>query len=63
MRLRSFRDYLRYLQNAPDSDAEIVAMIDEITTNKTEFFREHQHFDFLVSDILPNLATIGLDAC
>lgn len=53
--LRSFRDYLRYLQRSPESEAEIVAMIDEITTNKTEFFREHQHFDFLVSDILPNL--------
>ena len=35
----------------PESEAEIVAMIDEITTNKTEFFREHQHFDFLVSEI------------
>jgi chemotaxis protein methyltransferase CheR len=54
--LRSFRDYLRYLQRSPDSEAEIVAMIDEITTNKTEFFREHQHFDFLVSNILPSLA-------
>ena len=30
-------------------------MIDEITTNKTEFFREHQHFDFLVSSILPGI--------
>jgi chemotaxis protein methyltransferase CheR len=30
-------------------------MIDEITTNKTEFFREHQHFDFLVSELLPSL--------
>jgi len=53
--LRSFRDYLRYLWDAPDGDAEIVAMIDAITTNKTEFFREHQHFDFLVSAILPKL--------
>jgi chemotaxis protein methyltransferase CheR len=32
-------------------------MIDEITTNKTEFFREHQHFDFLISDVLPSLVT------
>jgi chemotaxis protein methyltransferase CheR len=59
LRLRSFRDYLRYLQDSPGRDAEIVAMIDEITTNKTEFFREHQHFDFLVSEVLPNLATSG----
>ncbi len=57
LRLRSFRDYLHYLQESPERDAEIVAMIDEITTNKTEFFRERQHFDYLVSDLLPGLAT------
>ncbi len=54
--LRSFRHYLDYMQHAPDRESEVVAMIDEITTNKTEFFREHQHLDFLVSDILPNIA-------
>jgi chemotaxis protein methyltransferase CheR len=57
LRLRSFRDYVRYLQDAPERDAELVAMIDEITTNKTEFFRENQHFDFLVSEVVPDLAT------
>ena len=55
--LRSFRTYLDYLQYSPDRGNEMVAMIDEITTNKTEFFREHQHFDFLVSSILPSLVT------
>ena len=56
LRLHSFREYLRYLSQSPDNEVEIVAMIDEISTNKTEFFREHQHFDYLVSDILPSLA-------
>ena len=45
-----------YLQHPARAKPRIVAMIDEITTNKTEFFREHQHFDFLVSGILPDLA-------
>lgn len=54
--LRSFRDYVRYLQRSPGRDAEIGFMLNEISTNKTEFFRERQHFDFIVSDILPNLA-------
>jgi len=53
----SFRDYLDYLQNGRDSDAELVAMVDEITTNKTSFFREHHHFDYLRSTILPQIAT------
>ena len=35
-------------------------MIDEITTNKTEFFREHQHFDFLISNILPEAGNLGM---
>ncbi len=52
----SFRKYLDYLSDSPAGSAEMIAMIDEITTNKTEFFRENQHFDFLVSDILPKIA-------
>jgi chemotaxis protein methyltransferase CheR len=55
--LRSFRRYLDYLKYSPERDVEMVSMIDEITTNKTEFFREHQHFDFLISDVLPSLVT------
>jgi len=55
--LGSFAEYLDYLQYAPGRDTEIVAMVDEITTNKTAFFREQHHFDFLVSDVLPNLVT------
>jgi chemotaxis protein methyltransferase CheR len=56
LELRSFRQYLDYLRHSHGSADEFIAMIDEITTNKTEFFREHQHFDYLVSNILPALA-------
>ena len=37
-------------------DHELVHLIDVITTNKTDFFREAGHFDFLVSTALPELA-------
>ena len=53
----SFREYLDYLQYGQDGGAELVAMIDEITTNKTSFFRERHHFDYLTSTILPSIAT------
>jgi len=53
----SFHQYLGYLQSASDRAVEIVAMIDEITTNKTAFFREPHHFEFLTSKVLPDLVT------
>ncbi|HUW68965.1 MAG TPA: CheR family methyltransferase [bacterium] len=36
-------------------DGEIIHMIDAVTTNKTDFFREPDHFDVLVSRLLPSL--------
>ena len=35
---------------------ELVHLIDVVTTNKTDFFREAGHFDYLVSKALPDLA-------
>ena len=39
--------------------AEVIPFINEITTNKTDFFREPVHFDFLVEKILPQIARSG----
>lgn len=38
---------------APGSRDELVSLIDVITTNKTDFFRESNHFDFLMQRVLP----------
>jgi len=38
---------------------EVIAFINEITTNKTDFFREPVHFDFLAEQILPQIASSG----
>jgi len=35
---------------------DLVQLIDAVTTNKTDFFREAGHFDYLVSKALPDLA-------
>ena len=32
-------------------------MIDQVTTNKTDFFREPAHFDYLAHKALPDLAS------
>ena len=42
--LRSFRDYTDLLFRSEDSYQEVMNFIDEVTTNKTDFFREPDHF-------------------
>lgn len=53
--MRSFEDYCEYLFSDEGRSGELVNMIDEVTTNKTDFFREPVHFDFLTSRVLPAL--------
>jgi chemotaxis protein methyltransferase CheR len=55
--LESFDAYLAYLDRDA-SGRELVTMIDVLTTNKTSFFREVQHFDYLRQWIVPHLRTI-----
>jgi chemotaxis protein methyltransferase CheR len=52
--LNSFDQYIGRLQS-DSSRSEHHALIDALTTNKTSFFRESQHFDFLRAQILPGL--------
>ena len=59
-RLRSlginrFDDYCDYVFSAAGMQNEIDAMIDAVTTNKTDFFREPQHFNYLAMTLLPQI--------
>ncbi len=56
--LNSFTAYLRYVGKDRTSQ-ELQAMIDSLTTNKTSFFREKQHFDYMRSHIIPELKKRG----
>jgi chemotaxis protein methyltransferase CheR len=53
--LSSYDEYLTRL-DGDQSGAELVHMLDVITTNKTSFFREIEHFRLLRDEILPSLA-------
>lgn len=53
--MRSFEDYCEYLFSGTGKENELENMIDEVTTNKTDFFREPAHFDFLVTHAIPSL--------
>jgi chemotaxis protein methyltransferase CheR len=54
---RDVREYLGRLEDDPGG-TELVCFLDCITTNKTDFFREPQHFDFLAGEVLPNLGRL-----
>lgn len=48
--LTAYRDHLH--QN---SSSELTQLIDAVTTNKTDFYREPAHFEFLAQEALPAL--------
>jgi chemotaxis protein methyltransferase CheR len=52
--LTSFQDYYDLVVGG-QSD-EVITMLDYISTNQTEFFREPHHFTFLRERVLPELA-------
>lgn len=54
LRMNTFEDYCEYVFS-PQGVDEIIHMIDVVTTNKTDFFREPHHFDYLVKVALPEL--------
>ncbi len=55
LQLEDFDAYLKHLE-APEGEQEFFTLIDCITTNKTNFFREPEHFEYLEKAILPSLA-------
>lgn len=44
---KSFTDYLNFALSPDGAMGEQILLIDALTTNKTDFFREPGHFDFL----------------
>ena len=58
-RMASFDEYCDYLFDGDGIEAEAIHLIDVVTTNKTDFFREPAHFDFLVNKALPGFVREG----
>ncbi|HEY1802918.1 MAG TPA: protein-glutamate O-methyltransferase [Terracidiphilus sp.] len=56
LKLDSYRDYCGYLFSDRGLKDELIHLIDVVTTNKTDFFREPGHFEFLTSRQLPERA-------
>lgn len=53
LRLKDYAAYYEHLIHNDPEERELMEMINAITTNKTDFFREPHHFKFLSENVLP----------
>ena len=53
--IESFSAYWQLLSDAERGKEEIISLIDAISTNKTDFFRERAHFEYFKKQIVPTL--------
>ena len=59
LELRSLGAYTQYLSRLPRTHSEWQVLINAMTTNKTGFFREPQHFVYFRDRLLPELVRGG----
>jgi chemotaxis protein methyltransferase CheR len=57
LKMSSFTEYFNYVFSNGRQQDELIKMIDLVTTNKTDFFRESSHFDFLKEVVLPKICS------
>ena len=58
--MSDFASYFAYVEQARDHGEELGELINCVTTNKTSFFREVHHFEFLADTLVPAARTAAL---
>ena len=58
--MNNFNSYCEYVFSAEGKRAEWTHFFNVVTTNKTDFFRERNHFDYMTQTLLPRLYEEGL---
>jgi len=58
LEILSFKKYYDYICSSNGRKEEMLFMLDVVSTNKTDFFREADHFNILNKNILPQLLTL-----
>ena len=53
LNISTFAEYCDYVFSDAGREKEIIQMVDVVTTNKTDFFREPAHFLYLEEQVLP----------
>lgn len=59
MGFSSYNDYAEFLESRKENDPEWEIFINSLTTNKTDWFREPDHFEYLVKEFLPAWLKLG----
>jgi len=54
LNMTNFKEYIDYVFSKEGLNGEIIHMLDVVSTNKTDFFREPVHFDYLFNTVLPD---------
>jgi len=54
LEISSFEEYWAFIQSTEGKD-EVINLINAVSTNKTDFFREPDHFKYLIDTVLPEL--------
>ena len=57
--LQTFEEYYNFVFSQHGNKDELQNMIDAVTTNKTDFYREPKHFDYLIEKVLPEYISSG----
>lgn len=57
--MENFGEYRKYLEELPRDHDEWELFINQLTTNKTDWFRESEHFDYLTNEFLVNWRKLG----
>lgn len=59
LKMNSYSEYKKYFFSEEGQKNELYNFLSVVTTNKTDFFREPVHFDFLSKEILPQYMSEG----
>lgn len=54
LNIETFAEYIELVLGDEETE-EVINMINAVSTNKTDFFREPAHFDYMTKEILPDL--------
>ncbi len=57
LKMNNYSAYADFVFSHRGMEGEIYHMIDAVTTNKTDFFREAAHFDYLTTKVLPEIVS------